>query len=133
LKPTLPPVDRNAVVALAESTARLYLIAEVSYYRRELDARRLGGDRLVARVAQARDLAQDFGEMLCFNAVQLDRVGLSALGRSLLDETFRKLCRGRKALALGEYYSGRKAPEIPFAYETPGPRGRGGREESTTR
>ena len=104
-------------MARAERSARRLVVAEVSFFRRELDARRLRRRRAILRSAMALAAAQDFGDELVHDLVVLDQLGLSARGCEILADACRKIGRGRNALALGEVYSGRRVPEVPCACE----------------
>jgi hypothetical protein len=120
---------RNELIAGTEGWARKYVAAEVAYYAREIEAlRSIAADdgsiargfaraQAVIKAETARDAAESFGDMLCWDAAVMGQAGLSSIAEAIIERSALQIKTARAKIVIGEVKAGRKVPPIRCAYQ----------------
>jgi hypothetical protein len=109
--------QRSELIEEMEQMTHQLYIAEMCWYKRQLDAIRIKGDRSIIRAEKARKAARELRECINWNMVVMDQAGMDAIGKDILTRCFIKIQEWRAIQAAAEGCAGRLAPHIPWASE----------------
>ena len=112
---SLDPVEQAKLTT--QGAAHYLVMAEVCYYRREIQAQRDRSSRSILRAEAAKLSAQDFCDDLVGSTMSLCDLGEEEFVSELLANVARKVGRERSRIAIAELVAGRRVPDIPAASE----------------